>query len=61
VEEWIRSEKLVAPLQGKRYSMGAQNRAYWLIVAPEAAKRPNVQTFASWLRERAAAEAKEDG
>ena len=50
VEESIRSGKLTAPLQGRRYSIGAQNRAYWLLVAPEAAKRPNVETFATWLR-----------
>ena len=56
VEELIQSGKLVAPLEGKRYSMGAQNRAYWLLLAPEAAKRPHVQTFATWLRERAAGE-----
>jgi LysR family glycine cleavage system transcriptional activator len=61
VEEWIRSGKLVAPLQGKRYSMGAQNRAYWLLVAPEAARRPHVQAFASWLRERSADELRDEG
>jgi LysR family glycine cleavage system transcriptional activator len=56
VDELIQSGKLVAPLEGKRFSMGAANRAYWLLVAPEATKRPHVQTFATWLRERAAAE-----
>jgi DNA-binding transcriptional LysR family regulator len=61
VEESIRSGKLTAPLQGRRYSIGAQNRAYWLLVAPEAAKRPNVQTFATWLRGRVASEAKDEG
>ena len=60
VEESIRSGKLVTPLQGRRYSMGANNRAYWLLLAPEAAKRPHVQTFAAWLRERAAAGIEED-
>ncbi len=56
VEELIQSGKLVAPLEGKRYSTGAQNRAYWLLMAPEATRRPHVQTFATWLRERVAAE-----
>ena len=56
VEELIRSSKLVTPLQGARYSMGANNRAYWMVLAPEAARRPNVATFAAWLRERVAAE-----
>ena len=60
VEELIRSGKLVTPLQGKRYSMGTQNRAYWMLLAPEAAKRPNVLTFATWLRERVAAEPSHD-
>jgi LysR family transcriptional regulator, glycine cleavage system transcriptional activator len=61
VEELIQSGKLIAPLEGKRYSIGAKNRAYWLLVAPEAAKRPHVQTFAAWLRDRVSAETSQDG
>jgi LysR family transcriptional regulator, glycine cleavage system transcriptional activator len=56
VEELIRSGKLATPLEGTRYSIGAQNRAYWLLLSPEAATRPNVRTFATWLRDRVAAE-----
>jgi DNA-binding transcriptional LysR family regulator len=61
VEELIRSGKLATPLHGTRYSMGANNRAYWLLLAPEAARRPNVLTFATWLRDRVAAESREGG
>jgi len=55
-EELIRAGKLVMPLSGKRYSMGAKNRAYWLLISPPAASRPNVRTFAAWLREQAKGE-----
>jgi LysR family glycine cleavage system transcriptional activator len=52
VEELIRSGKLETPLKDKQYSIGAKNRAYWLVLSPLAAQRTNVQTFAKWLRER---------
>jgi DNA-binding transcriptional LysR family regulator len=58
VERLLRTGELVAPLRVSRYSMGAKNRAYWLLLAPDAVKRPHVQRFASWLRERVAAELK---
>ena len=59
VEDLIRSGKLVTPLRGARYSMGARNRAYWMVISPESAKRSNVRTFTQWLRERVAAEMQE--
>jgi LysR family transcriptional regulator, glycine cleavage system transcriptional activator len=52
VEELIRDGKLVTPLKGRRYSMDAMNRAYWLLLSPLGARRPNVQTFGTWLREQ---------
>jgi DNA-binding transcriptional LysR family regulator len=51
VDGWLRAGKLVTPLKDKRYAISAQNRAYWLLISPLAAKRGNVQTFAAWLRE----------
>ncbi len=54
VEELIRAGKLATPLAGKRYSMGAKDRAYWLVTSPLAAGRREVQAFAAWLREQAA-------
>jgi LysR family glycine cleavage system transcriptional activator len=59
VEELVRAGKLTTPFKDRRYTMGARSRAYWLAVSPDAAKRPNVQTFARWLRERAAADVTE--
>jgi DNA-binding transcriptional LysR family regulator len=53
VEELIRAGKLATPLTGKRYSMGAKDRAYWLVTSPLAAGRRDVQAFAAWLREQA--------
>jgi DNA-binding transcriptional LysR family regulator len=45
----IREGKLVMPLRGTRYSMRAQDRAYWLLISPSARARPEVQTFTEWL------------
>lgn len=53
VEELIRAGKLATPLTGKRYSMDAKDRAYWLLTSPLAASRQDVQAFATWLREQA--------
>ena len=53
VNELIRAGKLASPLTGKRYSMGAKDRAYWLMISPLAAGRRDVQAFAAWLREQA--------
>lgn len=53
VEELIRAGKLAIPLTGKRYSMGAKDRAYWLLTSPLSAGRRDVQAFAAWLREQA--------
>jgi DNA-binding transcriptional LysR family regulator len=57
VDGWLREGKLVTPLKDKRYAISARNRAYWLLVSPLAAKRANVRTFATWLRERVEQEA----
>jgi len=54
VEELIRTGKLATPLKSRRYSMGAQDRAYWLLNSPLAATRRDVQAFVTWLREQAA-------
>src|SRR5258706_13619917 len=53
VDELIRAGKLATPLAGKRYSMGAKDRAYWLLTSPLSAGRRDVQAFAAWLREQA--------
>jgi LysR family transcriptional regulator, glycine cleavage system transcriptional activator len=54
VEPWIREGRLVTPLKDKRYSINAKNRAYWLLIAPLAAKRSQVRAFTSWLKEQVA-------
>jgi DNA-binding transcriptional LysR family regulator len=53
VNELIRAGKLASPLAGKRYYMGAKDRAYWLMISPLAAGRRDVQAFAAWLRKQA--------
>jgi DNA-binding transcriptional LysR family regulator len=45
---------LVLPLNEKRQAKVMHNRAYWLVVAPSAAQRPEVKTFVRWLREEVA-------
>lgn len=45
---------LVAPLTAARFSATAQDRAYWLMAAPAASERPEVQTFMAWLVEKTA-------
>ena len=57
VDGWLREGRLVTPFKDKRYAISARNRAYWLLISPLAAKRPNVQTFAAWLRARIEQEA----
>lgn len=57
VEPWIREGRLAMPFKDKRFSIGAKNRAYWLLLSPIAAKKNNVQTFAAWLREQVGVEA----
>ena len=54
IDPWIREGRLVAPLKDKRYSINAKNRAYWLLIAPLAAKRSQVRAFTSWLKEQVA-------
>ena len=46
-------------LRGERYATLTQNRAYWLIVAPSAGKRAEVQTFVRWLRAEVAESAQQ--
>jgi DNA-binding transcriptional LysR family regulator len=57
VKSLIEDRRLVTPLTGARYATLTQNRAYWLIVAPSAGRREEVQTFVRWLRAEVAASA----
>jgi DNA-binding transcriptional LysR family regulator len=52
VKHLIREGRLVAPLKQR----AASARAYYAVVAPQAAKRPEVEAFVQWLL----AQAKED-
>jgi DNA-binding transcriptional LysR family regulator len=52
VKQLIRAGRLVAPLKQR----AASSRAYYLVVAPQAAQRPEVEAFVQWLL----AQAKED-
>jgi len=49
LDPFLVERRLVLPLKGRQYSTLAR-RAYWLVVAPGAAQRAEVQTFIGWLR-----------
>jgi DNA-binding transcriptional LysR family regulator len=58
-DELLRSGRLVAPF-GSRHTAPAQSRAYYAIVTPRAAERPQAQAFVEWIR-TAAADSAEGG
>lgn len=49
----LKEGKLVLPLQGARYRMSAQDRAYWVVTSQAARGRPEVQKFTEWLKMQA--------
>jgi len=52
VKDLIRTGRLVAPLPER----AASARAYYLVVAPRTARRPDVELFVQWLLDQAAAD-----
>jgi DNA-binding transcriptional LysR family regulator len=50
VKHLLRAGKLVAPLKQR----AASARAYYVVVAPQAARRPQVEAFVQWLQAQAA-------
>ncbi len=57
VRQMIKQGKLIAPLEKKFES----SRAYYLVIAPDAAVRPEVKEFAGWLLRQAKLEARHRG
>jgi DNA-binding transcriptional LysR family regulator len=57
VKDLIRAGKLVAPLRERASSA----RAYYAVVAPRAAKRPDVERFVQWLLAQARADELREG
>ncbi len=57
VNEQIREGALVTPLKARRYTASAADRAYWVMAAPAAGKKREVEVFVAWLREQAGAHA----
>jgi len=53
LDPFVAQRRLALPLKGRQYSTLAR-RAYWLVAAPGAAQRPEVQTFTAWLRKMVA-------
>ncbi|GAB4479866.1 MAG: LysR substrate-binding domain-containing protein [Burkholderiaceae bacterium] len=56
VDPLLADGRLALPLKGRQYATQA-TRAYWLIVAPAAARRAEVKVFTDWLRAQVAAQA----
>lgn len=55
LDPFMARRRLALPLKGRQYATLAR-RAYWLVVAPGAAQRSEVQTFIAWLRGQVAAQ-----
>jgi DNA-binding transcriptional LysR family regulator len=55
VDEMLRSKELVAPF-GLSRTTAAASRAYFAVVTPRAAGRPEVDAFVAWLQSLVAAE-----
>ena len=55
LDPFVAERRLVLPLKGRQYAT-LERRAYWLVAAPGAAQRPEVQTFVAWMRKQVAAQ-----
>lgn len=53
IRDLIQSGQLATPFKSARYNLSAEDRAYWLMVSPSAAARPDVATFVDWLMAQA--------
>jgi LysR family transcriptional regulator, glycine cleavage system transcriptional activator len=51
LDPFVAERRLVLPLKGRQYAT-LERRAYWLVVAPAAAQRPEIQTFVGWMRKQ---------
>lgn len=52
VERWMRAKRLMAPL-GRRYATATSSRAFWILAAERARKRPDAAAFIAWVRQQA--------
>lgn len=52
IDPMLADRRLVLPLKGVQYATQAE-RAYWLIVSPQAARRDEVKVFTDWIRRQA--------
>ena len=55
VDDLLRSGELVAPF-GRTRTTAAESRAYYVLVTPRAAGRPEVAAFVGWLQSEVNAE-----
>ncbi len=55
VDQLLRTKELVAPF-GRTRTTAAESRAYYVVVNPRAAGRPEAQAFAGWLQSVVASE-----
>jgi DNA-binding transcriptional LysR family regulator len=55
LDPFLEERRLTMPLKGRQYATLAR-RAYWLVVAPGAAQRPEVKTFGAWMHKQVAAQ-----
>jgi LysR family transcriptional regulator, glycine cleavage system transcriptional activator len=55
VDRWVREGRLVLPFGGRFISSKGTARAYFILVAPAARSRPEVERFSRWVRAEALA------
>jgi LysR family transcriptional regulator, glycine cleavage system transcriptional activator len=53
IKDLIKTGRLATPFKSARYALSAEDRAYWLILSPAVAGRPDVITFVEWLKVQA--------
>ena len=54
VDRFIKSGQLVLPFGGRFITSTADTRAYYIVLPPHAASRPEVAAFSAWLQSEAA-------
>lgn len=59
ISAMLEDGSLVAPLTDTLYSTSTRDRAYWLMAAPAARERPEVQKFLQWVMKKTAPLAQE--
>jgi LysR family transcriptional regulator, glycine cleavage system transcriptional activator len=61
VDRFLHSGELIRPFGDRFMSSPAESRAYFIVIPPRAAGRPEVEKFSRWLQQEAGAAAEKTG